>query len=259
MAGDRNFDDLAHRFAKNVYESQKGQIRLRVLERDLREHVPALYLPSHSLQLLDAGCGRAGLSIPLMRHGHELTLVDVSVEMLKHALADAEAQNFSPRWFHGPLAQYHQQHWPGQKFDVIFCHALLEWVAEPEALLAALRAMLAPGGFVSLIFYNEAGLVFKNLLRTNFKKIASGQLAGARRSLTPRYPRAIEAVQQWCAVAGFTTVCHSGIRVFHDYIFSEQDRDREPEQLQALELSLSRQSPYRELGRYQHLLLSVPE
>ena len=48
---------------------------------------------------------------------------------------------------------------------------------------------------------------------------------------------------------------HSGIRVFHDYIFNEEHRARDPQILLELELEFSQQEPYRSLGRYVHFLL----
>ncbi len=254
MAGDRNFDDLAHRFARNVYDSLKGQIRLAVISRDLQALVPQLYT-NKPLRILDAGCGRAPVSVPLLAYGHHLSLVDVSVEMLKLALADADGAATLPQWFHGSALQYHQQVWSGEPFDVIFCHAVLEWVENPQSLLEGLLAMLAPNGVLSIIFYNRDGLIFKNLLRTNFRKIKKGQFQGTRRSLTPTYPRSITEVKGLTQTLGLTELCHSGIRVFHDYVFNEQDRNREPEELLAMELEYSQRSPFRELGRYQHLLL----
>lgn len=259
MPGDRNFDDLVHRFTNNVYQTLKGQIRLAVVQRDLDEHCQELL--KRPLRILDAGCGRAPFAGRLLAAGHNLSLVDVSVEMLKSALANIQTittEENQLNWFHGSAVQYQQSAWPGQPFDLILCHAVLEWVEAPEELLASLQAMLKPGGKLSLLFYNVNGLVFKNLLRGNFKKVQQRQYQGHRRSLTPTYPRQIDDVKQWCQSLGFTALCHSGVRVFHDYIFNEQDRNRQPEELKALELALSTQSPYRELGRYQHMIWQKP-
>lgn len=256
MAGDRNFDDLAHRFGQNIYQSLKGQIRLSVIERDLVEYCPD-FKSGNPLSVLDAGAGTAPLAALVLSLNHNLTLVDVSVEMLKRAMANVAAQERQPEWFHGTIVQFQQQYL-GPSFDVIFCHAVLEWVEAPEALLAALSVLLKPGGTLSLLFYNVDGLIYKNLLRTNFKKLHSKKWVGHRRSLTPNYPRTIEQVEAWCQDAGFHRLCHSGIRVFHDYIFNEADRTRSPQELLDMELHFSRQSPFRELGRYQHFLLSRP-
>lgn len=49
-------------------------------------------------------------------------------------------------------------------------------------------------------------------------------------------------------------LCHSGIQVFHDYILDPGDRGKTPDTVLDLELEFSRIQPYRDLGRYQHLL-----
>ncbi|GLS26422.1 methyltransferase domain-containing protein [Marinibactrum halimedae] len=257
MAGDRNFDDLAHRFQRNVYESLKGQIRLNVLERDFLQHFPAPFESpnKNTLSILDAGAGRGLFSLPMAQRGHQLLLCDVSVEMLKLAMADAETAGIenTVEFLHGPIQALSQR--PEQQFDLAICHAVLEWIEDPQAALNELYRQLVPGGVLSLTFYNRHGLIYKNLLRTNFKKIQSKHYSGFRRSLTPTYPRTPEEVIAWAEHSGFSLFCHSGIRVFYDYIFDEADRARSPDELMAMELHFSQELPYRDLGRYQHLLL----
>ena len=51
---DRNFDDLQDRFNKNIYQSDKGKIRLAMLESDVHELVPFLG-QDHKFTMLDAG------------------------------------------------------------------------------------------------------------------------------------------------------------------------------------------------------------
>ncbi|NLD00811.1 MAG: SAM-dependent methyltransferase, partial [Gammaproteobacteria bacterium] len=49
---DHHFDELAIRFAKKIYGSNKGAIRLAVLQADLNE-----VLPQRPLRVLDIGAG----------------------------------------------------------------------------------------------------------------------------------------------------------------------------------------------------------
>ncbi|MFA0410883.1 tRNA uridine 5-oxyacetic acid(34) methyltransferase CmoM, partial [Vibrio splendidus] len=37
MTEDRNFDDIAHKFAKNIYGSDKGEIRQIIVWEDLEQ------------------------------------------------------------------------------------------------------------------------------------------------------------------------------------------------------------------------------
>ena len=47
----------------------------------------------------------------------------------------------------------------------MLCHAVLEWLAEPHAILPVLHQLCAPGGWLSLAFYNRDALIYRNLLR----------------------------------------------------------------------------------------------
>ena len=59
MNEDRNFDDIAHKFAKNIYGSGKGEIRQVIVWEDLQT-ILATKAPSlNSLNVLDAGGGLA--------------------------------------------------------------------------------------------------------------------------------------------------------------------------------------------------------
>lgn len=269
---DRNFDDLAQRFKKNIYGGLKGDIRLAVLERDCKNHLP-LYptFPSANnnekklwndekkrWRVLDAGGGQGQFSLEWAKAGHEVVICDISAEMLKLAEEQVKALQLES---HVRLIHCSVQDLPSflsqeeQQFDFVICHAVMEWLQEPQDLLPCLLNYLKPHAFLSLTFYNIHSLIYKNLLRTNFKKILSQDYGGSRGSLTPINPLYPEEVLRWVGELPFLLLCHSGIRVFHDYIFNEEHREREPENLVQLELKFSQQEPYRSLGRYIHLLL----
>lgn len=258
---DRNFDDLAPRFGRNIYGGLKGRIRLAVLHRDFAEHLPiAPYVPltpEKTLRILDAGGGQGQFSLPLADAGHTLTLCDISSQMLAVARAEAETMGLHHRvnFVHRPVQEMTLDRAEGGKYDLILCHALLEWVADPWSVLTAVLAQLRVGGHLSLIFYNQHGLEYKNLLRTNFKKIQSADYSSFRGSLTPINPLVPAEVQAQLQSRGLQLICHSGIRVFYDYILDPVARNREPDTLVALELDYSRRDPYRALGRYVHMLV----
>jgi S-adenosylmethionine-dependent methyltransferase len=161
---DRNFDDIAHRFTRNIYEGLKGQIRLAVLDRDL-----ATYLPSTAIHILDAGSGQGQFSLGLAARGHHLTLCDISHEMLKRAQERIDSEKLqNVTLIHAPLQALSDQ--KETQFDMVICHAVMEWMAEPKTALPHLIQALKPGGILSLTFFNINSIVFKNLLRTNYKK-----------------------------------------------------------------------------------------
>ncbi|MCG8634963.1 MAG: methyltransferase domain-containing protein [Desulfobacterales bacterium] len=256
METDRNFDDLAPRFERKVYGGLKGQIRLAVLEKDLKEFYPRALKTAgdHPLQVLDAGGGYGPFSLSLARLGHEITLCDLSANMLDLATERFSREGVESKLTicHGPVQSFART--TDTHFDLILCHAVLGWVVDPQALIRHLMGILPKGGMLSLTFYNLHGMIYKNLLRTNYKKILKKAYTGYRGSLTPTWPRAPETVLKWLADHPLDILCHSGIRVFHDYILDPADRDRDPETVRILELEFSRQLPYRDLGRYQHIL-----
>lgn len=253
---DRNFDELALRFQRNIYDSLKGRVRLAVLERDLGEFLPQLFREQTAaelpLRILDAGGGQGPLSLALAQRGHHVMVCDISATMLEQARARAEALGVVERveFFHGPMQSLPK----AEGFDLILCHAVLEWVAEPQAVLQKLRSLMAAGACLSLSFYSEAGMVMKNLLRMNFKKLREPNFKRFRGSLTPDFPRRLEEVELWLQDAGFKVEARSGIRVFQDFILDRQQSAADPEGVVEMELKYSRLEPYWRLGRYLHLL-----
>ena len=255
---DRNFDGLAKRFKKNIYGGLKGDIRLAVLERDCTAHLPIKPFAATDTRwrILDAGGGQGQFSLQLAVAGHEVVLCDISAEMLKLAEEQAVQLGVQDRV---TLVQCAIQELPAHcnetRFDVVICHAVMEWMQEPETLLPCLCRYLKPQGYLSLTFYNLHSLIYKNLLRTNFKKILNQDYRGQKGSLTPINPMYPQQVLEWVAGLPLHIKSHSGIRVFHDYIFNQEHRERDPHTLVQLELAFSQQEPYRSLGRYIHLLM----
>ncbi len=258
---DRNFDDLAKRFQKNIYGGLKGDIRLAVLERDFCECFP--WVPfgktksAKSLRVLDAGGGQGQFSLQFAKAGHSVVICDISAEMLKLAELEVARENLQShvKLIHcaiQDIAQYLPE--DEQRFDVVLCHAVMEWVADPEELLGNLMERVKHSGFLSLTFYNLHSLIYKNLLRTNFKKIQQRDFGGSRGSLTPTHPLYPEQVFEWLEALPISRLATSGIRVFHDYIFNEEHRERDPKSVLELELEFSRKPPYQLLGRYIHVL-----
>ena len=257
---DRNFDDLAKRFKKNIYGGLKGDIRLAVLERDCASHllIAPFNTSAECWTILDAGGGQGQFSLQLAQAGHRVVICDISAEMLKLAQEKVDQLGVADRvqLIHCAIQDL-PQYLPDdrQQFDFVICHAVMEWMQEPQSLLPCLLKYLKPNGYLSLTFYNIHSLIYKNLLRTNFKKIINQDYGGSAGSLTPINPLEPKQVLGWITCLQLQLLSYSGIRVFHDYIFNEEHREREPHTLLQMELEFSQQEPYRSLGRYVHLLL----
>lgn len=252
--GDRNFDDLLDRFQRNIYDSMKGRIRLAVLKRDFDEFVLC-----SKLRVLDVGAGHGVWASQLLDQGHSVVLTDISQRMLTAAhqrLSDrADWDQLKGRVdFHRCALQDLNPLFP-DGFDVVCCHAVLEWLEDPQQALSHLSAATRKGGWLSLLFYNLDGLIYKNLLRGNYKKIISEDFRGTQGGLTPLNPLRADEVRRWSAEQGYKLLCHSGMRVFHDYIFNPKVQQMNEELALQMELQWSRHEAFRGVGRYVHFLL----
>lgn len=178
--------------------------------------------------------------------------------MLELARANALAKDLNAVEFRQCSIQHMSaqiQNGEEKPYDLVLCHAVLEWVVDQQGLIAALLPLVKVGGILSLTFYNRHGLIMKNLLRGRRPPILDAAFKPGPGSLTPTRPLDPKQVLQAFESAHWEVLCHSGIRVFHDFLLSPQGKAMPEEALINLELELSRQEPYRSLGRYQHLLV----
>lgn len=249
---DRNFDDLADQFAQRVYGGSKGLIRLDVLARDLREGLPALHDPlAPRLSILDAGGGEGQFSLELARLGHQVQLLDLSAEMVRRAQDRVQASGLQAQM---QCRQGAVQDLSPGNFDLVLFHAVLEWVADPFAVLQQVLAQVRPGGTLSLMFYNLHSTIFRSVLRGFLAKVLAGDLRGKGKGLTPISPLEPDTVLGWLQDAGFHPVIRSGVRVFHDYLHHDVRKNADAAALLALEREYSRREPYRSLARYYHVV-----
>ncbi len=249
---DRNFDDLAEHFARKVYGGLKGEIRLAVIWRDLCLLLPQLE-GGKPLRILDVGSGMGQIALRLAALGHRVTVNDVSQEMLSKAQQMAREKGLAEdiQWCHCPYQRLRQR--LDGEFDLVLCHALMEWLSEPEKLIPALKDFMAADATLSLTFYNRHGLVYRNLIRGNFKLLDSGFSADSG-SLTPENPMLPETVTGWLADNNLSIAASSGIRVFNDYVTTRRGGLENPAAVVEKELEYSSQAPYKGFGRYLHYL-----
>lgn len=248
---DRNFDDISEHFAKKVYGGIKGRIRLAVLWQDIDEAITNH--PKDSLRVLDVGAGLAQLSL-MLANNHQVTINDISANMLQMAKDNAKALGVEQklRIINCPYQQLSEQ-LAGEKFDLILCHALLEWLGEPEKIMAFFDQFLAKDGILSLCFYNPASKIYRNLMMGNFYQLDTPRPAD-NKSLTPNHPMAADTVENWLNQHGYQIILRSGIRVFSDYAPLKRGGLNNPDAVVQMELKYARMMPFRQMGRYLHLL-----
>lgn len=241
---DRHFDELATRFAEKIYGGAKGAIRLAVLQADLAE-----VLPDRPLRVLDVGAGLGHMSLWLAQRGHDITLTEPAAPMLEGA-----RQRFAEA---GQSATFIQAPWQEllgqlqQPFDLVLCHAVLEWLAEPAAILPVLHQLTNKDGWLSLAFYNKDALIYRNLLKGHFRKLRKEHFAGEKQSLTPQQP--VDPRELNTQLDAYWQVeSRSGVRVFHDYMPHEFQAKAELIDLLEMELAYRRHPSFAGLGRYLH-------
>ena len=259
MNQDRNFDDISAHFEKKIYGGLKGQIRLAVLRHDIFGWVKS-WQQTHNrpLRVLDVGAGLAQISIELAKDGHDVTINDISANMLEIAKQNAgeAAQNIT--WHTCPYQQLDDK--LTGKYDLILCHAVLEWLAEPKLIMDFFDRWLvddrAEKGVLSLCFYNPASFVYRNLVMGNFNLLHNKDFKADNGSLTPNHPVAKDEVIAWINDHHYQILHTSGLRVFHDYSPLKRGGHTNPQAVIEMEVAYSGQDPYKWLGRYLHFLVS---
>jgi len=258
MNQDRNFDDISAHFEKKIYGGLKGQIRLAVLRHDIFGWVKS-WQQTHNrpLRVLDVGAGLAQISIELAKDGHDVTINDISANMLGIAKQNAgeAAQNIT--WHTCPYQQLDDK--LTGKYDLILCHAVLEWLAEPKLIMDFFDRWLvddrAEKGVLSLCFYNPASFVYRNLVMGNFNLLHNKDFKADNGSLTPNHPVAKDEVLAWIGDHHYQILHTSGLRVFHDYSPLKRGGHTNPQAVIEMEVAYSGQDPYKWLGRYLHFLV----
>ena len=163
---DRNFDGLSQRFNSQIYGTLKGQLRLSMLDLDLAPLLEA----SDKLTVLDVGGGMGQFSSALLAQGHNITITDISQEMLDEAklIYQEVAPNKTGEFLCSPLQALPQS--LNQPYDLVLNHAVLEWLEDPLNAIETLYSLVKPGGHLSLMFYNRHAIVWRNLMNGSWQR-----------------------------------------------------------------------------------------
>lgn len=102
---------------------------------------------------IDVGCGAGLLTEPLARLGAQATGIDAAPENVAVAKLHAEKQGLSIDYRQGGVEAV-----AGEYFDLVTSMEVIEHVADPAAFVAALAALLAPGGLMILSTPNRTPL-----------------------------------------------------------------------------------------------------
>lgn len=204
--------------------------------------------------------GQGTQALRLARAGHTVTGLESDPEMMAFARGALEGEPAGIRervtLVEGDGLQTGVHFLPGS-FDVVLCHGVLMYVEEPDAMLAGLARMLAPGGLLSLLVRNADALA----LRPGIAGDWTGALdAFDSPTYTNRLGLAVRADRLsalTATLAGIAAPLQTwyGVRIFSDNISNDVELPpaAELERLLAAEDRAGRTEPYRRVAALLHL------
>lgn len=244
MNRDHIFDGIASKFANNIYGTTKGKLRQLILCDVLEPHL------GQPIQVLEVGGGTGVMTAHLAAKGHRVVLTDASADVL--ALARENLSGLDN-------VEIRQQYLAAiddiSNYDLIVCHAVLEWLSDPHSALEFLYQNMRSGAKLSLSFFNKDAALFANAIYGNFDYIARGMKVKNQVRLNPKQPLSAKEITEYCQSLGFNVLSKTGIRCFHDYLKDKSQQTTHFESLLALERKYNQKEPFMWLGKYFHLLL----
>lgn len=252
MRQDTYFDGIASTFEEEIYGTAKGRVRLEVLWTDLVTEIPEI--ARGGLSCLDAGGGAGHIARRLAQSNNRVLLADPSREMLDRADAAIRQAGVLElvSLVRAPIHELHQH--TSRQFDVVLCHAVLEWLADPRSTLRDLVRFVKPSGRLSLMFYNRHAALQRRIFRGECAEAVRELEEGCARRDNGCLPLDEAAVREWLEEFGFAVRSQAGIRIFHDYL---PEALRGPERLNDLlevEKAFRKQEPFASLGHHLHLI-----
>ena len=248
---DRNFDSIATKFSKNIYGKSKGRLRQDLLFFYLNQHLNLNSEEYSKLNILDAGGGTGVMSKALLELGHQVTLADVSSDCIEQAISHCEGLE-GLKTLNSEIIDLESS----QRFDLVLCHAVMEWLSEPYESLEYLTSLVEPGGYLSLSFFNKDAHLFGNVLYGNFEYIDNNLSVKNRVALNPQNPLKPADVIAFINGLEEVDIVHTaGIRCFHDYLKPVEFQETRYDELKAIELRYGTNEPFKWLGKYFHILL----
>ena len=167
VLGDVGFEGIADEFESDIYSSTKGAVRLAVLWSVLSNDVPGL--AGRPMLILDAGGGSGHMAVRLVGLGHSVVLCDISEEMLSKAAARAAEAGVTDAVEIRHLSIQGYANIADHKFDLVLCHAVLEWLDDPRSAVRELAQLVKQGGQISVMFYNRFASLLKRTLSGDFE------------------------------------------------------------------------------------------
>ncbi|WP_415950775.1 class I SAM-dependent methyltransferase [Streptomyces sp. KLOTTS4A1] len=238
----------------------RDAVRQELVARQLDEQLAQRFPVGRRLRVLDVGMGQGTQALRLARAGHEVTGLESDPSMLAAARKSLESEpsgiRARVRLLQGDGRETGVHFLPGA-FDVVLCHGVLMYVEEPDALLAGLARVLAPGGLLSLLVRNADALAMRPGLSGDWDTAIEAFDSPVYENRLGLSVRADRRAALTASLAGIGAPLHAwyGVRVFTDLAgdSAQPPAGEELERLLLAEERAGRTDPYRQVAALVHL------
>ena len=261
MVEDSSFLPAAGRWAA-VLGRLRDVVRQEVLRSQLAgiTAIPGIGAAGagHQLRVLDVGCGQGTQALYLARAGHQVTGLDLSSELLGRFAATLAAEPAEicgrVRLILGPGERAPEL--AGTGYDLVLCHGVLMYLADPLPMITALSHAAAGGGLISVLVRNGLALAMRDGLLGRWPDALAAfdsldyvnRLGLAARAHTPGQLDELFGPLGWHRHDWF------GVRVFTDHRDEPAPAPAELDQLMAAEREAGRRDPYRQVAALLHVV-----
>jgi S-adenosylmethionine-dependent methyltransferase len=245
---------------ESYLQTTVGRLRCDLSWENLRRFLPEQGCRGRAL---DLGGGTGVMSERLAKMGFEVVLLDHSEEMLGIARRAAERGGVVDRIDFrqadaGRLCDLFQR----QSFDIVLCHNLLEYVADPNAVIRYIAQIVRDQTVVSILVRNRAGEVLRAAIKSGNLKLAITNLS-AETVVDSLYNKAVRVFDPMGLIrelteAGLNAIDQYGVRVVSDYVSTENQDGESYRELFELELMLGAQPRFAAIARYSQLIARRP-
>ena len=134
---------------RSVFDHRENYLDKRHVDIRLRaETVTKLVEGKEIVNILDIGCGDGSISLPLLNHQRNLTLLDISSQMLSAARSHVPEDLASRVRFINE--DFMKVPFERKSFDLVICVGVLAHVPSPADVIAKIKAILKPTGTLML-------------------------------------------------------------------------------------------------------------
>lgn len=240
------------------WQERLGKLR-DVVRRELLTRQLAAELPPPPASVLDIGCGQGTQALRLARRGYRVTGVDPSAKLLDRFRNDVAAEPAEVRervrLLHGEAHDFTERR-DVPPVEIVLCHGVLMYLADPGPLLSQIASLLVPGGTFSLLVRNGDALAMRPGLLGDWRTCRDA--FGSDRYLNrigvhARADRRADLTERLSGL-GLGVTAWYGVRVFTDTAVDDAPVPADIEDLLDCEERAGRTDPYRGVAALLHLI-----